>query len=162
MGIGNGEYFLASDASPIIKYTNKVIYLNDEEIVTIHSNGNYEVTNLKNEVQDHEIKELDLKIEELEKEGFDHFMLKEIYQQPTTIRESMRGRINAHDGWVLVGGMQQYINRIMNAKRIIFAACGTSWHSALVAEYIFEELARIPVEVEYASELRYRNPIITR
>jgi glutamine---fructose-6-phosphate transaminase (isomerizing) len=160
MGIGNGEYFLASDASPIIKYTNKVIYLNDEEIVSIHSNGNYEVTNLKNEVQDHEIKELDLKIEELEKEGFDHFMLKEIYQQPTTISESMRGRINAHDGWVVVGGMQQYINRIMNAKRIIFAACGTSWHSALVAEYIFEELARIPVEVEYASELRYRNPII--
>ena len=160
MGIGNGEYFLASDASPIIKYTNKVIYLNDEEIVSIHSNGNYEVTNLKNEVQDHEIKELDLKIEELEKEGFDHFMLKEIYQQPTTVRESMRGRINAHDGWVVVGGMQQYINRIMNAKRIIFAACGTSWHSALVAEYIFEELARIPVEVEYASELRYRNPII--
>lgn len=160
MGIGNGEYFLASDASPIIKYTNKVIYLNDEEIVTIHSNGNYEVTNLKNEVQEHEIKELDLKIEELEKEGYSHFMLKEIYQQPTTIRESMRGRINAHDGWVLVGGMQQYINRIVNAKRIIFAACGTSWHSALVAEYIFEELARIPVEVEYASELRYRNPII--
>ena len=160
MGIGNGEYFLASDASPIIKYTNKVIYLNDEEIVSIHSNGNYEVTNLKNELQDHEIKELDLKIEELEKEGFDHFMLKEIYQQPTTISESMRGRINAHDGWVVVGGMQQYINRIMNAKRIIFAACGTSWHSALVAEYIFEELARIPVEVEYASELRYRNPII--
>lgn len=160
MGIGNGEYFLASDASPIIKYTNKVIYLNDEEIVTIHSNGNYEVTNLKNEVQEHEIQELDLKIEELEKEGYSHFMLKEIYQQPTTIRESMRGRINAHDGWVLVGGMQQYINRIVNAKRIIFAACGTSWHSALVAEYIFEELARIPVEVEYASELRYRNPII--
>ena len=160
MGIGNGEYFLASDASPIIKYTNKVIYLNDEEIVSIHSNGNYEVTNLKNEVQDHEIKELDLKIEELEKEGFDHFMLKEIYQQPTTVRESMRGRINAHDGWVVVGGMQQYINRIMNAKRIIFAACGTSWHSALVAEYIFEELARIPVVVEYASELRYIPPII--
>lgn len=160
MGIGDKEYFLASDASPIIKYTNKVIYLNDEDIVTIHTNGNYEVINLKNEIQEHEIKELDLKIEELEKEGFDHFMLKEIYQQPTTISESMRGRINAHDGWVLVGGMQQYINRIMHAKRIIFAACGTSWHSALVAEYIFEELARIPVEVEYASELRYRNPII--
>jgi len=99
-------------------------------------------------------------LEELEKEGYDHFMLKEIYQQPTTIRESMRGRISAQDGWVLVGGMQQYINRITSAKRIIFAACGTSWHSALVAEYLIEELARIPVEVEYASELRYRNPII--
>lgn len=160
MGIGEDEYFLASDASPIIKYTNKVIYLNDEEIVTIHKDGHYEIINLSNEVQQPIVHELDLKLEELEKEGYDHFMLKEIYQQPTTIRESMRGRIDAHDGWVLVGGMQQYINRIMNAKRIIFAACGTSWHSALVAEYIIEELARIPVEVEYASELRYRNPII--
>ncbi|MGB4960557.1 MAG: glutamine--fructose-6-phosphate transaminase (isomerizing) [Saprospiraceae bacterium] len=160
MGIGDGEYFLASDASPIIKYTNKVIYLNDEEIVTIHKNGQYEIINLNNEVQEAEVLELDLKLEALEKEGYDHFMLKEIYQQPTTIAESMRGRINAHDGWVLVGGMQQYINRIMQAKRIIFAACGTSWHSALVGEYLIEELARIPVEVEYASELRYRNPII--
>jgi len=160
MGIGEGEYFLASDASPIIKYTNKVIYLNDEEIVTIHKDGKYEIINLSNEIQNPIVHELDMKLEELEKEGYDHFMLKEIYQQPTTIRESMRGRIDAHDGWVLVGGMQQFINRIMNAKRIIFAACGTSWHSALVAEYIIEELARIPVEVEYASELRYRNPII--
>ena len=160
MGIGDNEYFLASDASPIIKYTNKVIYLNDEEIVTIHKNGSYEIINLKNEIQSPEVLELDLKLEELEKEGYDHFMLKEIYQQPTTIRESMRGRISAQDGWVLVGGMQQYINRITSAKRIIFAACGTSWHSALVAEYLIEELARIPVEVEYASELRYRNPII--
>ncbi|MBK9255992.1 MAG: glutamine--fructose-6-phosphate transaminase (isomerizing) [Saprospiraceae bacterium] len=161
MGIGNGEYFLASDASPIIKYTNKVIYLNDEEIVTIHKNGEYEIKNLKNEIQTHTVQELDFKLEELEKDGFDHYMLKEIYQQPTTIRESMRGRINAEEGWVVVGGMQQYINRIVNAKRIIFAACGTSWHSALVAEYLIEELARIPVEVEYASELRYRNPIIS-
>jgi glucosamine--fructose-6-phosphate aminotransferase (isomerizing) len=160
LGIGENEYFLASDATPIIKYTNKVVYLNDEEIVTIHRNGNYEIINLNNEIQEATIHELDLKLEELEKEGYDHFMLKEIYQQPTTIRESMRGRINAKDGWVLVGGMQQFITRIMNAKRIIFAACGTSWHSALVAEYIIEELARIPVEVEYASEFRYRNPII--
>lgn len=160
LGIGDNEYFLASDATPIIKYTNKVIYLNDEEIVTVHRDGHYTVRNLHNEVQSPLIQELDLKIEELEKEGFDHYMLKEIYQQPTTILESMRGRINAAEGWVLVGGMQQYLNRIMNAKRIIFAACGTSWHSALVAEYLFEELARIPVEVEYASELRYRNPII--
>lgn len=160
MGLGEHEYFLASDASPIIKYTNKVIYLNDEEIVTIHRNGDYEIKNLNNEIQTPTVKELDLKIDELEKDGYDHFMLKEIYQQPTTIGESMRGRINADAGWVVVGGMQQYFSRIMNARRIIFAACGTSWHSALVAEYLFEDLARIPVEVEYASELRYRNPII--
>jgi len=160
MGIGDNEFFLASDASPIIKYTNKVIYLNDGEIVTINKNGSYEIKNLNNELQSGRIQELDLKLEELEKEGFDYFMLKEIYQQPTTVLESMRGRINAQDGWVLVGGMQQYLNRMLSAKRIIFAACGTSWHSALVAEYLFEELARIPVEVEYASELRYRNPII--
>jgi len=160
LGLGEDEYFLASDASPIIKYTKKVIYLNDEEVVAVHRNGSYEVVNLDNKIQTPVIQELDLKIEELEKEGFEHFMLKEIYQQPTTVKESMRGRINAEKGWVVVGGMQQYIQKIMNARRIIFAACGTSWHSALVAEYLFEDLARIPVEVEYASELRYRNPII--
>lgn len=160
LGLGDNEYFLASDASPIIKYTNKVVYLNDEEIVTIKKNGPYEIVNLNNEVQNPKVVELDLKLEALEKEGFDHFMLKEIFQQPTTVLESMRGRINSKEGWVLVGGMQKYINRITNAKRIIFAACGTSWHSALVAEYLFEDLARIPVEVEYASEFRYRNPII--
>ncbi len=162
LGIGDNECFLASDASPIIKYTNKVVYLNDEEIVEISKDGGYAIINLHNEVQQPIVKELDLKLEELEKEGFDHFMLKEIYQQPTTINESMRGRINAEDGWVVVGGMQEYMNRIMNAKRIIFVACGTSWHSALVAEYIIEELCRISVEVEYASEFRYRNPIINQ
>ncbi|KXK40463.1 MAG: glutamine--fructose-6-phosphate transaminase (isomerizing) [Saprospiraceae bacterium] len=162
LGLGDNEYFLASDASPIIQHTNKVIYLEDEEVVTLHRDGRYEIVNLHNQVQKHKIHELDLKIEELEKEGFDHFMLKEIYQQPTTIQESMRGRFNAQDGWVTVGGMQQYLNRIVNAPRIIFAACGTSWHSALVAEYLIEDLARIPVEVEYASELRYRNPIINQ
>ena len=160
LGIGDEELFLASDATPIIKYTNKVVYLQDEELVSIHRDGRYEVKNLHNEIMVPTIHELDLKLDELEKEGYDHYMLKEIYQQPTTIRESMRGRINAEEGWVLVGGMQQYFNRIVNAKRIIFAACGTSWHSALVGEYLFEELARIPAEVEYASELRYRNPII--
>jgi len=162
LGLGDNEYFLASDASPIIQHTNKVIYLEDEEVMTLHRDGRYEIVNLHNQVQKHKIHELDLKIEELEKEGFDHFMLKEIYQQPTTIQESMRGRFNAQDGWVTVGGMQQYLNRIVNAPRIIFAACGTSWHSALVAEYLIEDLARIPVEVEYASELRYRNPIINQ
>lgn len=160
LGIGENECFLASDASPIIKYTNKVIYLNDEEIVTLHKDGSYKIINIDNEEQNPAVQEIDLKLEALEKEGFDHFMLKEIYQQPTTISESMRGRISADQGWVLVGGMQQYFNKISSAKRIIFAACGTSWHSALVGEYLFEDLARIPVEVEYASELRYRNPII--
>jgi glutamine---fructose-6-phosphate transaminase (isomerizing) len=162
LGIGDNECFLASDASPIIKYTNKVVYLNDEEVVQISRDGSYEIINLHNEVQQPIIKELDMKLEQLEKEGFDHFMLKEIYQQPTTIKESMRGRISAEEGWVVVGGMQEYMNRIMNAKRFVFVACGTSWHSALVAEYIIEELCRIPVEVEYASEFRYRNPIINQ
>lgn len=160
MGIGDNEFFLASDASPIISYTNKVIYLNDGEIVSLRKDGSYEIINMLNELQNPTVQELDLTIEDLEKEGYDHFMLKEINQQPTTVFESMRGRINAYEGWVTVGGMQQFMNRIKNAKRIIFAACGTSWHSALVAEYLFEELAGIPVEVEYASEFRYRNPII--
>ncbi|MCB0660761.1 MAG: isomerizing glutamine--fructose-6-phosphate transaminase, partial [Saprospiraceae bacterium] len=129
LGVGEDEYFLASDASPIIKYTNKVIYLNDEDIVTVHRDGTYEIKNLQNQVQNHAVQELDLKLEELEREGYEHFMLKEIYQQPTTIKESMRGRINSEEGWVVLGGMTPFIKRIMNAKRIIFAACGTSWHS---------------------------------
>ncbi len=160
LGIGADEFFLASDATPIIKFTNKVIYLNDEEIVTVNRNGSYEVVNIDNQVQSPKVQEIDLKIEELEKGGYDHFMLKEIHQQPKTILESMRGRINADQGWVTVGGMQDHISRIKNADRIIFAACGTSWHAAMIGEYLFEDLARIPVEVEYASELRYRNPII--
>ena len=160
LGLGKDEFFLASDATPIIKFTNKVIYLNDEEIVTINRDGTYEVVTLDDVVQSHEIKEIDLKIEELEKGGYDHFMLKEIHQQPTTIFESMRGRINAAEGWVLVGGMQDHMKRMVDADRIIIAACGTSWHAGLIAEYLFEDLARVSVEVEYASELRYRNPVI--
>jgi len=161
VGIGDDEYFLASDASPIIKFTNKVVYLNDEEIVTINRNEDFEIRNIKNQVQSPMVKELDLKLEELEKGGYPHFMLKEIFQQPTTIFESMRGRISADEGWVTVGGMQENMQRFLNADRLIFVACGTSWHSALIAEYLFEDLARIPVEVEYASEFRYRNPIIS-
>jgi len=161
VGIGDNEYFLASDASPIIKFTNKVVYLNDEEIVTINRNENFVVRNIKNQVQDPKIKKLDLKLEELEKGGYEHFMLKEIFQQPTTIGESMRGRINSEEGWVSVGGMQENMKKFLNADRLIFVACGTSWHSALIAEYLFEDLARVPVEVEYASEFRYRNPIIS-
>jgi len=159
-GLGENEFFLASDASPIIKYTNKVIYLEDEDVIAIHRDGNYNITNLQNKRTNHEIKELDLKIEELEKGGYEHFMLKEIFQQPDTIQQSMNGRINSSEGWAVLGGMSQYIKRISKSKRIILMACGTSWHSALIGEYLFEEIARIPTEVEYASEFRYRNPIV--
>jgi len=160
VGLGEDEYFIASDATPIVKYTDKVIYLKDDQIVTIHRKDGYEVKNIDNEIQEVSIKKLDLKIEELEKGGYDHFMLKEIFQQPDTIFEAMRGRINAMDGYVRVGGLQANLNRIKNAKRFVIVGCGTSWHSGLIGEYLFEELARINVEVEYASEFRYRNPII--
>ena len=160
LGIGENELFLASDASPIVKYTKKVVYLEEEQIVVLHRNGDFIVKNLKNQVQEPLIHEIDLDIEELEKDGYEHFMLKEIFQQPITIKESFRGRINPDEGWVKLGGMIDHINRIQNARRLIFVACGTSWHSALIAKYLIEDLARIPVEVEYASEFRYRNPIL--
>ena len=162
LGIGDDEYFLASDASPIIKYTNRVIYLKDEEIVTIKRGEEFTIRTIDNKLQEHKIQELDLKLEELAKGGYQHYMLKEIHQQPITVAESMKGRLNADEGWVQVGGMQEYMNRFINADRIILIACGTSWHAALYAEYLFEDLARIPTEVEYASEFRYRNPIINK
>lgn len=161
IGIGNGEYFLASDATPIIEHTKKVVYLNDEEIAVVTRNGDLQIKTIGNEEQTPFIHELDMKIEMLEKGGFDYFMLKEIYEQPKTIADCMRGRLNADEGWVKLGGLEEHINRIVNANRIIIAACGTSWHAGLIGEYLLEDLARIPVEVEYASELRYRNPIIT-
>jgi len=160
-GIGDNELFLASDASPLINYTNKVIYLEDGEVITAHRDGNYEIRNLDNEVSNPKVLELELKIDELEKAGFPHYMLKEIFQQPISVAESMRGRINSQEGWATLGGMRQYINRISKSDRIVLMACGTSWHAALIAEYLFEDLARISTEVEYASEFRYRNPIIT-
>lgn len=160
MGIGDDEIFLASDASPIIKYTNKVIYLDDEEIVTVYRDGKYTIRSINDEIKNPKIQELDLKLDELEKGGFDHFMMKEIFQQPQTILESMRGRINVDEAWVSVGGVREYLSRFINAERLIIVACGTSWHSALIGEYLIEKLARIPVEVEYASEFRYRNPIV--
>ena len=159
-GIGENEYFLASDASPIIKYTNKVIYLEDGEIINFDRSGAYQIRSLDNQLQNPTVSELDLKIDEIEKGGYPHYMLKEIFQQPTTIAESMGGRINAQKGWAVLGGMKQHIKRIANSDRIILTACGTSWHAAMLGEYLFEELARIPTEVEYASEFRYRNPII--
>ena len=161
MGIGDDEYFLASDASPIIKYTNKVVYLNDGEVVSITHDQDYQIRTLDNKVQSPTISELDLKLEEIEKGGYPHYMLKEIFQQPQTIAESMGGRINSYEGWAVLGGMNQNLTRIANSARIVLTACGTSWHAALIAEYLFEDLARIPAEVEYASEFRYRNPIVT-
>ncbi|HMW38176.1 MAG: glutamine--fructose-6-phosphate transaminase (isomerizing) [Saprospiraceae bacterium] len=160
VGIGEGEYFIASDATPIIQYTNKVIYLNDEEVVEISLSNGIQVTTIGNEPQKPEVHELEMSIDQIEKEGFAHFMLKEIHQQPITIADCMRGRLNPVEGWARLGGLEEYANRISNARRVIIAACGTSWHSALIGEYLIEELARIPVEVEYASEFRYRNPIL--
>lgn len=160
VGIGEGEYFLASDATPIIEHTKKVVYLNDEEIAVLPRQGELQIKTISNEVQTPFIHELDMEIERLEKGGYDYFMLKEINEQSQTIADCMRGRLNAAEGWVRLGGMEQYANRIAQADRLIIVACGTSWHSGLIAEYLIEDLARIPVEVEYASEFRYRNPII--
>lgn len=161
LGLSNDAIYIASDVTPIIKYTNKIIYLNDEEVVSAKIDGEYTITNLNDEVIIPEIHEIDLKIEELEKGGYEHFMLKEIFQQPSTITDSMRGRINADQNWVVLNGIEQNINRFLKARRIIVVGCGTSWHSGLIGEYLIENLARIPVEVEYASEFRYRNPIVT-
>ena len=163
IGIGNDEYYIASDATPFIEYTKNAVYLEDGHMAVIdieHGFKLYEIENEK-EVSPY-IQELDMKLESLEKEGYDHFMLKEIYEQPRAIHDSFRGRLNAKEGWISLGGLKEYEDQIANADRIIIIACGTSWHAALVAEYYFEDLARIPVEVEYASEFRYRNPIIRK
>ncbi len=161
IGIGQQEFFVASDATPIIEHTQKVVYLDDEQIAVVYADGSLEIKTIDNEIQTPFIQKLDLKIETLEKGGFDYFMLKEIHEQPTTIRDAMRGRINVEEGWVMLGGLEDHLQRIEQARRIIIVACGTSWHSGLIGEYLIEDLARIPVEVEYASEFRYRNPIIT-
>jgi glucosamine--fructose-6-phosphate aminotransferase (isomerizing) len=161
LGIGENELFFASDATPIIEYTKKVVYLNDLEIAVAHENGEFEVRTIENDITTPFVQELEMEIERLEKGGYDYFMLKEIHEQPKTVEDAMRGRLNAEEAWIRLGGVQEHLNRMVNADRIIIAACGTSWHSGLIAEYLFEDLARIPVEVEYASELRYRNPIIT-
>ncbi len=160
IGIGDGEYFLASDATPIVEHTKKVVYLNDEEIAVVSLAGELKIRTMGNQAQTPAIQELDLQIEQLEKGGYDYFMLKEIYEQPTTIADAMRGRLNLDEGLVKLGGLEEYENRIARARRFIIVGCGTSWHSGLIGEYLIEELARIPVEVEIASEFRYRNPII--
>lgn len=161
VGIGEGEFFLASDATPFLEHTKKVVYLDDNQIATVSLAEGLHIRNTKNEKQPPFIQTLDLKIEALEKNGYDHFMLKEIYEQPKTIQDAMRGRLMAHESRVRMSGLDEYANRFIRANRIIIVACGTSWHSALIGEYLIEDLARIPVEVEYASEFRYRNPILT-
>ncbi|GHC45866.1 glutamine--fructose-6-phosphate transaminase (isomerizing) [Ulvibacter litoralis] len=162
IGIGDDEFFIASDASPFIEFTNNAIYLEDEELAIVRLGRDVKVRKIKNDklVTPH-IHELQLNIEQIEKGGYDHFMMKEIYEQPSVIKDTYRGRLLADQGLIHLGGLEDYIPKFLNADRIIIIACGTSWHAGLVAEYVFEDLTRIPVEVEYASEFRYRNPIIT-
>jgi len=159
IGVGQDEYFFASDATPIIEYTKEVVYLDDLEIAVVSENG-LEIRNLQNEASDPQIQTVDLELEAIEKSGYDHFMLKEIFEQPRSIADCLRGRVNADEALIQLGGLRDYLGKLAKAKRIVFVACGTSWHAGLVGEYLFEELARINVEVEYASEFRYRNPII--
>ena len=161
IGIGKNEHFLASDASPIIEYTKEVVYVNDYEIAIIKPDELI-LKNLGNEKQTPYITKLDMELAAIEKGGYDHFMLKEIFEQPQTIHDCLRGRLDAQAGTITMSGIEKYAEQIMNANRIVMVACGTSWHAGLVAEYIFEELCRINVEVEYASEFRYRNPVISK
>jgi len=159
VGVGENEFFLASDATPIIEYTKNVVYLNDEEVAILKRNGDLKIKTIKNREQTPYIQKLEMNLSAIEKGGFDHFMLKEIYEQPRSIKDSFRGRLRP-DGEVVLGGIRDYEQKIFNARRIIIIACGTSWHAGLVGEYLLEDIARIPVEVEYASEFRYRNPVI--
>lgn len=159
VGLGKDEFFLASDATPIIEYTNEVVYLDDQEIAIIE-NKKLTIKNIEDVEMKPYIQKVDMELEAIEKGGYEHFMLKEIFEQPRSIGDCLRGRLNAQEGHLHLGGIHDYINKIKNADRILIIACGTSWHAGLVAEYIFEEFCRIPVEVEYASEFRYRNPVV--
>ncbi len=160
IGLGENEFFLASDASPLIEYTRNVVYLNDGEVAVVDRNGSMAIRSIDNREVTPYIEELQLKLETIEKSGFEHFMLKEIYEQPRSITDSLRGRIVVQDQSIILRGIQEFDARFVSARRIIIVACGTSWHAGLVAEYLFEDYARIPVEVEYASEFRYRNPVL--
>lgn len=163
IGIGhNNDFFVASDATPIIEHTQNVVYLEDEEIAIIDRLKGFKLKNIKNQDQNPVVQEISIQLETLEKGGYDHFMLKEIFEQPKSVRDSMRGRLNLKKGLISLGGIKDYEKKLIGAKRIIITACGTSWHAGLVGEYLFENLARIPVEVEYASEFRYRNPVVTQ
>ena len=160
IGVGKDEFFIASDASPIVEYTKNVVYIEDEHIAIIKRGEDLKIRTIRDKEITPYVQELELELEAIEKGGYDHFMLKEIYEQPRSIFDSMRGRLNSETGHLKMGGIEEYETKFINAKRIIIIACGTSWHAGMVAEYLFEEYARIPVEVEYASEFRYRNPII--
>ena len=161
IGIGEDEFFIASDASPFIEYTSNAIYLEDEEMAIVRRNKAIKVRKIKDDsLVDHYVQELQMNLEQIEKGGYEHFMLKEIYEQPNVIKDTYRGRLLANKGIIQMAGIEDNLEKFLNADRIIIVACGTSWHAGLVAEYIFEEFTRIPVEVEYASEFRYRNPII--
>lgn len=160
IGIGHDEFFIASDASPIVEFTKNVVYLEDEQVAVVRRGEDLKIRSLKDKEITPYVQELTIELEAIEKGGYDHFMLKEIYEQPRSVKDSMRGRLHAEKGEVMLGGIVEHEGKFKNAKRIIIVACGTSWHAGLVGEYLFEEFARIPVEVEYASEFRYRNPII--
>jgi len=163
IGIGDGEFFVASDASPFIEYTSNAIYLEDEEMAIVRLHKPIKVRKIKDDtLVDPYVQELKMNLEQIEKGGYDHFMLKEIYEQPNVIKDTYRGRLLSNKGIIQMAGIEDNLEKFLNAERIIIVACGTSWHAGLVAEYIFEEFARIPVEVEYASEFRYRNPIINK
>jgi glucosamine--fructose-6-phosphate aminotransferase (isomerizing) len=162
IGVGKDEFFIASDASPFIEYTSNAIYLEDEEMAIVRLNKGLKIRKIKDDtLVDPYIQELQMNLEQIEKGGYDHFMLKEIYEQPSVIKDTYRGRLHANEGIIQMAGVEDNLEKFLNADRILIVACGTSWHAGLVAEYIIEEFARIPVEVEYASEFRYRNPIIT-
>jgi glucosamine--fructose-6-phosphate aminotransferase (isomerizing) len=161
IGIGKDEFFIASDASPFIEYTSNAIYLEDEEMAIVRLHKPLKVRKIKDDtLVDPYVQELQMNLEQIEKGGYDHFMLKEIYEQPSVIRDTYRGRLHANEGIIQMAGVEDNLEKFLNAQRILIVACGTSWHAGLVAEYIFEEFTRIPVEVEYASEFRYRNPVI--
>ena len=160
IGVGEGEFFLASDATPIVEYTDRVVYLNDGEIAVINRNKELKVFTFDNQESRVDIKRLQMSISQLEKGGYPHFMLKEIHQQPETIVDCIRGRINSESGLVTLSGVIANREKFVNARRIIFVACGTSWHASLIGEHLIEDICRIPAEVEYASEFRYRNPVI--
>jgi glutamine---fructose-6-phosphate transaminase (isomerizing) len=163
IGVGENEYFIASDASPFIEYTSNAIYLEDEQMAIVRLHKELKIRKIKTDIEvDPYIQELQMNLEQIEKGGYEHFMLKEIYEQPNAIKDTYRGRLLANKGIINMAGIEDNIEKFTNANRILIVACGTSWHAGLVAEYIFEEFTRIPVEVEYASEFRYRNPIINK
>ncbi|GAL73771.1 glucosamine-fructose-6-phosphate aminotransferase [Nonlabens ulvanivorans] len=163
IGVGENEFFIASDASPFIEFTKEAIYLEDGEMAVVRTHKDMKIRKIHDDsLVDPYIQELQMNLEQIEKGGYDHFMLKEIYEQPQAIRDTFRGRMLVDQGLIKMAGIDDHIDKFLNARRILIVACGTSWHAGLVAEYIFEDLARIPVEVEYASEFRYRNPVIDK